>query len=605
MKLLTLILAVTIHRSQPIWVNDFVGLLFDLEHQNQTTSGELDDLLVHLRGQINKFAPVNIEADLIDFLDEKDKKVLTTLVEAAKYMDDIFGKQVWSQFSETKNQLVEEASKDELAKAKLDYFKIMVGPWDRLRNSEPFAVNISKPLGAGFYPEHNFDAAKFRFYLAAHENERSALESPVTVVRAPRKIKTYPTKLKAVPYSQEYSSFLGSSAQKLLQAADISEDQELQTYLKSAALAIQTNGYFVANKNWLALNSGVQMAIGPYDTTEDQLMGLKRGFEAFVYIVDQDFNLKSDQKLRSGLKEDINLLQDLDQLLPELEANLPVDENMKNPAILQKGRSDVTQINFTKTSKPNKIQIADLYFSSGAARKPLQPCVFTLPDQRNGVKKVLLRNILLARHEKILTPVANKLMKVKQLKQGNLDSDATLHIKIFHMISQSLGPVYVRNDKNRGEIKQALGDVYLVLDYCKSSLMGIYNLMQKFKQDWIQEYKNKILFTYIASLLQNLHVEPEGSVKQVSSAILLNKFLQQGSIVRLPEGRYQVNYYKVEVYTEPLIKEFVTLLYDARKEDANKLITEYGVVKPDMKTLLDNIQDLPIDIYPQTYTQDF
>jgi len=601
MRLLTVILVVVINRSHSYWVSDFMGLLIDLQNEDQhrevqktqVGNNEDNDLLANLKNKMSLFVPIKLDVDFIEFLNSTQKEVLANLVKAAKYMDPIYERQIFLQNPIIKKRLFEESRTSPLANAKLEYFGIMKGPWDRLNNSEPFAIETPKPRGGGFYPEENFDASKFRFYLAAHQDERSALESPVTIVKEPDQ--TFPAVLQAVPYSQEYSQFLEPSANKLLLAANLTEDLALNTFLKSTAEAFRTNNYVQANKDWFALNSGIQMAIGPHDMDVDQLMGLKAAFEAVVYIVDQDFNLKSNSKFRSGLAKDIDLNLDLDTLLPSLESNLPVDDNMKNPDILQRGRSDSVQDNKLQ----NTIKIADLVYSSGAARTPIQPLVFSLTEKDTGVKKVLLRNVLYAKHDQILTRVANKLMKVKQLKQGNLDSDSSLYIQIFHMISQSLGPVYVGNQKNKGEIEQVLGKSFPVLEYCKSSVMGIYNLMQKFKEEaLVQEYRNKILFTYIASLFTNLHVETENSVKKVASTVLLNKFLEERSIVRLKDGRYQVNYYNVGITMTPLIKEFVTLLYNGKQEDTDELIANYGVVKPLMEAALDTIKDLPVDIFP-------
>jgi len=606
MRLLTVILIAIINGSYSYWASDFIGLLIDLEnedqnqevHKTEVSNNEDNDLLANLKNKISRFVPDKNNFNFVEFLNSTQKeeniKVLENLIEAAKYIDHIYERQVFLQNPAIRKKLMEESVTSPLARAKLEYFDIMKGPWDRLNNSEPFAVETSKPHGGGFYPEENFDASKFRFYLAAHEDERSALENPVTIVKELNQ--TFPVVLQAVPYSQEYNQFLEPSANKLMLAANLTEDIALNTFLKSTAEAFRTNNYVQANKDWFALsNSGIQMAIGPHNMDVDQLTGLKAAFEAVVYIVDQDFNLKSNSKLRSGLAKDIDLNLELDTLLPSLESNLPVDDNMKNPDILQRGRSDSVQDNKLQ----NTIKIADLVYSSGAARTPIQPLVFSLTEKDTGVKKVLLRNVLYAKHDQILTRVANKLMKVKQLKQGNLDSDSSLYIQIFHMISQSLGPVYVGNQKNKGEIEQVLGKSFPVLEYCKSSVMGIYNLMQKFKEEaLVQEYRNKILFTYIASLFTNLHVETENSVKKVASAVLLNKFLEERSIVRLKDGRYQVNYYNVGITMTPLIKEFVTLLYNGKQEDTDELIANYGVVKPVMEAALDTIKDLPVDIFP-------
>merc|ERR1719483_1874459 len=107
--------------------------------------------------KISLFVPVKLEVDFIEFLNSTQKEVLENMIKAAKYMSPIYERQVFLRNPDIRKRLIEESRTSPLAKAKLEYFDIMIGPWDRLNNSEPFAIETPKPRGGGFYPEESFE----------------------------------------------------------------------------------------------------------------------------------------------------------------------------------------------------------------------------------------------------------------------------------------------------------------------------------------------------------------------------------------------------------------------------------------------------------------
>ncbi|NIN63426.1 MAG: peptidase, partial [Anaerolineae bacterium] len=79
--------------------------------------------------RIAQFVPTELGFDET-VLGERDKQVLTKLVEAARYIDDIFLRQVSPHNPEWLAEL--EASERGEDRDLLHYFRIMFGPWDRL-----------------------------------------------------------------------------------------------------------------------------------------------------------------------------------------------------------------------------------------------------------------------------------------------------------------------------------------------------------------------------------------------------------------------------------------------------------------------------------------
>merc|ERR1712183_365868 len=198
------------------------------------------------------------------------------------------------------------------------------------------------------------------------------------------------------------------------------------------------------------LNSKIEITIGPYEIYEDKLMGLKASFEAFVTVTDPGESEK---------------LSKYKSLLPDMEQNLPIPDEMKSDR-----------------GSASPIRVVDLVYSSGEARKAVQTVAFNLPnDERvrkeKGAKKVMLRNLLDTKFHMILMPIANTLMKEKQLSLNLMSSEAFFNNVLFHELSHSLGPAFVNNDESQGEVRAALGADYSGLEEAKADVMGIYNIL--------------------------------------------------------------------------------------------------------------------------------
>ncbi|MEA2338045.1 MAG: dipeptidyl-peptidase, partial [Thermoanaerobaculia bacterium] len=79
-------------------------------------------------------------------LNDNERQVVAKLIEASKQIDEIY----WRQVSEENP-----AWREQLAKVggpAYDYFVANKGPWDRLKDDEPFVGATKKPAGAAFYP---------------------------------------------------------------------------------------------------------------------------------------------------------------------------------------------------------------------------------------------------------------------------------------------------------------------------------------------------------------------------------------------------------------------------------------------------------------------
>src|SRR5436190_24081015 len=94
-------------------------------------------------------------------LDDNDKQVVAKLIEASKAIDELYWRQV-SQFNPQWRARLEKTGGPAY-----EYFLANKGPWDRLKEDEPFTGTMKKPAGAAFYPE-DITKEELEKYVAAH-----------------------------------------------------------------------------------------------------------------------------------------------------------------------------------------------------------------------------------------------------------------------------------------------------------------------------------------------------------------------------------------------------------------------------------------------------
>ena len=81
-----------------------------------------------LAAKIRQFAPTELSADT-SHLSENDRKALDKLIEAARLLDPLFLRQVWSGNEALLKKLESDTSPE--GRERLHYFMINKGPWSR------------------------------------------------------------------------------------------------------------------------------------------------------------------------------------------------------------------------------------------------------------------------------------------------------------------------------------------------------------------------------------------------------------------------------------------------------------------------------------------
>src|SRR5678815_3512328 len=155
-----------------------------------------------LARKIARFAPTTLTADTSK-LTPKDRQALDKIIAAAKMLDPLFLRQVWSGNDALEKKL--QADKTAVGRRRLHYFYINDGPWSRLDDKEPFIEGVprEKPLNANYYPD-DMTKDEFNSWLQglSESDKQKATGFFYLIRRGPDR------KLTTVPYSEAYKEYL-------------------------------------------------------------------------------------------------------------------------------------------------------------------------------------------------------------------------------------------------------------------------------------------------------------------------------------------------------------------------------------------------------------
>jgi hypothetical protein len=509
--------------------------------------------------KIAQFVPTALTAD-VSKLPPEEKAALDKLIAAARLMDPIYDRQVWSGNPALREKLAKDDTKH--GKELLAYFDIMRGPWDRQDDWKPFATDDPHPKGAGFYPK-DLTADAFKEYVKAHPKEKDALESLVTVVHIAG------DKLTTEPYSKVYAEWLVPSAKLLEEAAGETKNKSLAKFLKARAAAFASDQYRQSDKDWMDLDSRVEATIGPYETYEDDLLGQKAAFEAYITVSDPAESAK---------------LEKYKKLLPMMEQNLPIPPGAHG-----------------KRGGDSPIRVVDVVFTSGEARGSVQTIAYNLPNdevvrKEKGAKKILLRNLIVTKFDTIMRPLAAAILDPAQM--ALLSGDAFFDETLFHELSHSLGPAYVKGTKDR-EVRLALESSYSAIEECKADVMGAFNVLYLIQRgDLPKSLHDQLLVSYFAGLFRSVRfgaAEAHGK----GAAVQINRYLEEGGArFDAKTKKVTVDLPKLEASIAKLVHDLAVLQWEGDKNGADDLLKKYGGMSDTLKTLMDGLGTIPVDVKP-------
>ena len=196
-----------------------------------------------LERRLARFRQVHMPFDASG-LTAREQKMTAKLVDACRYLDDIYWRQVDPDGLQLYQALEGKTSKQDVNLRR--YLWINGSRFDLLDGQKPFVGATPMPLGRGFYPQ-GLTRDQIEQYVRLHPEKRAELYSPTSVVR------WHGSDLEGLPYHIAYRSFLEPAASDLREAADLSPDKAFANFLRLRAEALLSDDYFQSDIVWMQL----------------------------------------------------------------------------------------------------------------------------------------------------------------------------------------------------------------------------------------------------------------------------------------------------------------------------------------------------------------
>ncbi|MCI1640258.1 MAG: Zn-dependent hydrolase [Bacteroidales bacterium] len=480
---------------------------------------------------------------------DRGKEVLNLFRSAAEEVDNIYWKQTFGDKS-----LIEKLPDG----PEKEFALINYGPWDRLDNNAPFVPGYGpKPAGANYYPS---DMTKEEW----DSLEDPAKLSPYTLIR-----RDSAGRLKTVWYHDAYKEEIGKICGYLQSAAAITIKPSVRNYLLKKIEALRTDDYYESDIAWMDMkDSKMDLVIGPVETYDDQLNGIKAAYECFVLLKD----LKKTAMMTKYLS-----------MLPDLQKTLPCDAAYKT--FVPGNESDIF--------------VYDAIYYSGDCNAGGKTIALNLPnDERiqagKGTRRLQLQNVMKAKFDKIVYPIGNILIEPAQRKY--LNGDAFFWNVTFHEVAHGLGVKETVN--GLGPVDEALGNQASIWEEAKADIIGLYLVCELIDKGEIPVIsKQDAITTYIASLVRSVRFGA-GDAHGKANMMCYNYLKEHGAFVRNEKGLYHVDFDAAPKAIAGWANLIITTQATGNYMFAQEYCSNHAVIKEPLSADLANVNraKIPVDI---------
>ena len=508
--------------------------------------------------RVNAYAPVNIEVDLTHLAD-RQQQLIIKLVEAGLYADLIFWNQSSHEAWPSLKALKENPNRDPNIFA---YMKINYGPYDRIYDQTRFWGKGPevKPIGAGYYPE-DLSKEQFNKYVEENPDQADELKSQYTVVVHSN------GGFIAIPFHEFYAEEVEAISKKLNEAADLADNPSLKAYLTERAKAILTDDYYESDEKWMLIkDNDIDVVIGPIENYEDALFNYKTAYEGAVMVKDLDGTAK--------LQKYIAHLDNLEKQLPQNS------EYIRDSA-----------------GKGNILEVVNIVYFGGDYQAGIKTIAASLPNdprihKKYGGKKQMYKNMMEAKFQKILLPIAGKLLHKDDLKY--IDQEAFTDFVTLHEVSHTLGRSYVYGRENI-KVRTALQETYSAIEEAKADILAIYATPYLVENGVYTEQSVKERYlTFLAGLFRSIRFGI-GEAHGKANMCEFNFLREKGAILK-NDGYWTVDFEKFHTAVTAFSRIVLHLESEGNYNGAKAFLKKYGEMPEDLAIDMQNLSDVPRDL---------
>ena len=502
-----------------------------------------------LKEKVDSYAVVAVSSPLYDALSENDKKIVSLFRQAGEIIDGLFWKQTFG------DKALIDALPEGPAKA---YAMINYGAWDHLDDNKPFVEGYGeKPLGCQYYPQDMTmeeweafdDPDKLNLYTVIRRDENGAL--------------------KTVWYRDEYKEELEKVCALLEEAAALTTNEGMRTYLTERVKAFRTDDYLASDMAWMDMKDcNMDLVIGPIENYDDHLFEAKAAYECFILL--------KDETRSANLAKYVGLL-------PELQKMLPCAPEYK------------TFVPGTSSD----LNVYDAIFYAGDCNAGSKTIAINLPnDERvhaaKGARRLQLYNSMMAKFNKILAPIGEVLVEPSQQKY--LTADAFFWNVTFHEVAHGLGVKETVN--GLGSVDAAMKSEKTTWEEAKADILGLFMVNKLIEMGEITDItKEESIATFIAGIVRSVRF---GSASSHGKANMMcfNYMEDHGAFTRNAEGKYVIDFEKAPAVIDSWASLILETQATGNFEFAQKYAAENASIRETLaaEVALVNNAGIPRDI---------
>ena len=471
---------------------------------------------------LQTYATVSLDTDLRS-LSGPQAEMAQHLIEAAQSMDVIF----WEQAYGNRDSLLQTIAPPQRRLVEINY-----GPWNRLSNFAPFVDGVGpRPPGANFYP-----ASVTREELEQVGASTEGIDDPYTMVR-----RLPDGSLTALPYHRFFAEPMATAAFQLRDAARLAESVVLRTFLERRAEAL-TNGNYATEPP--EAPTALDIVIGPVETGEDRLLGVKTSAAALVLQRTADAQERVD-----ALVGQVPTLWNELSLPREVEATLP------DPI--------------------PSLGVYDVLYAAGAANAGPKPLALARLGDTPGAeeRRILFLNLVQARADSILRPLADAAIAVEQ--RSHVTAEALFAQTTFQEVARATRPDGGPDSALAVGAVDALGRSLAV----RAGGAGDEGPMEAYA-------------TTLATLLHTLRCDTS-SVQGRAALVQFNVLRERGAITyEEATGTYAVAPEGMREALATLTRRLL-VLRSANRDEVSAFLRSHNSVPPELRTVLARLSDQP------------
>jgi hypothetical protein len=209
----------------------------------------------------------------------------------------------------------------------------------------------------------------------------------------------------------------------------------------------------------------------------------------------------------------------------------------------------------------------------------------------------MIKNVQEAKFEKVLVPIAQKVLSQEDQKKVKFDAFFT-HI-LMHELMHGLGPHSIVRKGIQTTARQELKDLHSAIEEAKADITGLWAMGYLLEKEQLDPaLKETLATTFLASAFRSVRFGVhEAHGKGV--ALQFNYLCDEGGIVHdKAHGTFRVNAEKFRKGVEKLSRELLTLEAKGDYSGAQKLLKKYAIIRSPMKAALARLETVPVDIVP-------